>query len=67
MSAEILNMYVNGYETTDKPHNPLVNSGAIMSAVLLLSLVRNDLIDMASKFEFVTDYIRVSFTFLYFI
>ena len=26
--------------STDKPHNPLLNSGAIMSASLLLNLVK---------------------------
>ena len=42
----------------NKPHNPLVNSGAIMSAALILNLVRTDLKCMASKFEFVHDYIK---------
>ncbi len=43
----------------DKPHNPLVNSGAIMSVALLLNLVRPDLVDMAAKFDFVLNYIKV--------
>ena len=33
-----------------------------MSAALLLSLVRDDLTDMASKFEFITGYVKASFT-----
>ncbi len=45
-----------------------MSSGALMSSVLLLNLVRPDLTDMATKFEFVHNYIcqmaggeRVSF------
>eukprot|EP00095_Tigriopus_kingsejongensis_P011529 maker-scaffold33_size549341-snap-gene-1.27 protein:Tk11529 transcript:maker-scaffold33_size549341-snap-gene-1.27-mRNA-1 annotation:"glutaminase kidney mitochondrial-like" len=45
-------------DDNNKPHNPLVNSGAIMSAALILQLVRPDLEDMASKFEFVHNYIK---------
>ncbi len=36
----------------------MVNSGAIMSVVLLLNLVRPDFVDMATKFEFVHNYIK---------
>ncbi len=35
-----------------------MNSGAIMSVALLLNVVRRDLIHMATKFEFVFDFIK---------
>ena len=40
-----------------QPHNPLVNSGALMSASILLSLVRPDLY-MAQKFTYLSDFIK---------
>ena len=39
-------------DNDDKPHNPIVNSGAIMSAALLLHSVNPDL-SLSEKFEFV--------------
>ncbi len=50
-SGRMYNEIVLDYN--NKPHNPLVNSGAIMSTALILSLVRDDLKDMATKYEFV--------------
>lgn len=44
---------------TDKPHNPMVAGGAIMSAALIISLVRPDLKCMATKFEFIHEFIKV--------
>ena len=46
---------------TDKPHNPLVNSGAIMSAALILHMVKSEEFgcDMSSKYELVHSYIKV--------
>ena len=38
---------------TDKPFNPLINSGALLSAAILLRLVRPELDDIARKYEFV--------------
>ena len=45
----------------DKPHNPLENSGAIMSAALILQMVKSDEFgcDMSSKYELVHSYIKV--------
>ena len=43
--------------SSDKPHNPLLNSGAIMSAAILLNLVHPDM-KMSEKFDFVSDYIK---------
>ena len=45
----------------DKPHNPLVNSGAIMSAALILQMVKSNEFgcDMASKYELLHSYIKV--------
>ncbi|XP_059081128.1 glutaminase liver isoform, mitochondrial-like isoform X2 [Tigriopus californicus] len=45
-------------DDNNKPHNPLVNSGAIMSAALILELVKPELEDMAAKFEFVHNYFK---------
>ena len=45
---------------SDKPHNPLVNSGAIMSAALLLHLAKPELEGMANKYDFVFDCFKVS-------
>ena len=42
---------------TDKPHNPLLNSGAIMSSALLLNLIHPEML-MSEKFDFVSDYLR---------
>lgn len=41
----------------DKPHNPLLNSGAIMSAAILLYLVNPEM-KMSEKFDFLSDYIK---------
>jgi hypothetical protein len=39
----------------DKPHNPLLNSGAIMSSALLLKLVHSHM-EMSEKFDLVWKY-----------
>ena len=39
----------------DKPHNPLLNSGAIMSSALLLKLVQPEM-EMSEKFDLVWQY-----------
>jgi glutaminase len=36
----------------DKPHNPLINSGALLSASLILQLVKPELTDMAQKYDY---------------
>ena len=41
----------------DNPHNPLLNSGAIMSSAILLNKIRPDM-KMSEKFDYVTDYLR---------
>ena len=41
----------------DQPHNPMVNSGAIMSAAILLHLVRKEM-NIAKKFDFVFDFFK---------
>ena len=40
---------------TDQPHNPMVNSGAIMSASLLLYLVKPRM-SLSEKFEFLQNF-----------
>jgi glutaminase len=42
---------------SDKPHNPLLNSGAIMSASLLLNLVHPEM-KMSEKFDYVENYLQ---------
>ena len=42
----------------DKPHNPLVNSGAIMSAAILLNVL-NPQKSSKEKFDYVTEYMKV--------
>jgi hypothetical protein len=39
----------------EKPHNPLLNSGAIMSSALLLKLVQPEM-EMSEKFDLVWKY-----------
>jgi len=39
----------------NKPFNPLINSGALLSSSLLLQLVRPELDDLARKYEFVME------------
>ena len=39
----------------DKPHNPLLNSGAIMSSALLLNLVKPEM-PMSEKFDLIMQY-----------
>ena len=41
----------------DKPHNPLLNSGAIMSSAILLNRIKPDM-KMSEKFDYVTEYLR---------
>lgn len=36
----------------NKPHNPLINSGALVSASLILQLVKPELEDMAQKYDY---------------
>ena len=44
----------------DKPFNPLINSGALLSSSLLLQLVRPELDDLARKYEFVMEIFEVT-------
>jgi len=44
---------------TDKPHNPLVNAGAIIVSALLYQLVSPDM-SSSEKFDFVQQYFSVS-------
>ena len=44
----------------DQPHNPMVNSGAIMSASILLHMVKKEM-NMAQKYDYVLDFFRVIF------
>ena len=49
---------------SDKPHNPMLNSGAIMSAAILLNLL-NPKMDSEKKFGFFSDYLQVELLFLF--
>ena len=41
----------------NQPHNPMVNSGAIMSASILLHLVKKEM-NMAQKYDYVFDFFK---------
>ena len=45
----------------DKPFNPLVTSGGILSASLLLQLVKPEMDDLARKYEYVQNIFEVTF------
>ena len=47
-----------GIQSPDQPHNPMVNSGAIMSASILLYLVKPEM-NMAQKYDYVFDFFKV--------
>ena len=42
---------------SDQPHNPMVNSGAIMSASILLHLVKKEQ-NMAQKYDYVCQFFK---------
>ena len=42
---------------SDKPHNPMINSGAIMSAAILIYEVQPHL-SLSEKYEFVHNYVK---------
>ena len=54
-SGRVFNEIVLDHE--DKPHNPMVNSGAILSAALLLYEVRPEL-SLGDKYQYVQDFFR---------
>jgi len=54
-SGRIFNEIVLDYN--NKPHNPMVNSGAIMSAALILQLVKPEL-NRADKYDMVMDFFK---------
>ena len=60
-SIDLKNGLLHFSYKSDKPHNPLVNSGAIMSAALILQMVKSNEFgcDMASKYELLHSYIKV--------
>ena len=45
-------------QISDQPHNPMVNSGAIMSASILLYLLK-PYMNMAQKYDYVYDFFKV--------
>lgn len=47
-----------------QPHNPMVNSGAIMSASILLHLVKPEM-NMAQKYDYVFAFFKVKHFFCY--
>lgn len=53
-----LSLRTSRFSLPDQPHNPMVNSGAIMSASILLYLVRSDL-NVAQKYDYVFDFFKV--------
>ena len=66
------NTVINDYNSSqflknisDKPFNPLINSGALLSSALLLQLVKPELDDLARKYEYVMEIFEVSVNILY--
>lgn len=47
------------YDSIEKPHNPMVNAGAILVLSLLLNLSEVDM-SLAEKFDWVMNYFKVS-------
>jgi len=47
------------FSLLDQPHNPMVNSGAIMSASILLYLLKPEM-NVAQKYDYVYDFFKVS-------
>ena len=43
---------------SEKPHNPMVNSGSILTNALLQSLMKPEM-SLAEKFDYVNDYVKV--------
>lgn len=52
-------MLYNIYDSIEKPHNPMVNAGAILVLSLLLNLSEVDM-SLAEKFDWVMNYFKVS-------
>ena len=50
-----LKLSIISHSFLDQPHNPMINSGAIMSAALLLYMVKPEM-SMSEKFEYVHDF-----------
>ena len=49
------------YFISDKPHNPIVNSGGIMSIALILKEVQQELgLHIAAKYDYVFNFIQNS-------
>jgi glutaminase len=44
---------------TEKPHNPMINAGAILVCTLLKTLVTPEM-TLAEKFDFTMNYFKVS-------
>jgi glutaminase len=42
----------------EKPHNPMVNSGSILTNALLQTLMKPEM-SLAEKFDYVNDYVKV--------
>lgn len=47
------------YDSSERPHNPMVNAGAILVLSLLLNLTEVDM-SLAEKFDWVMNYFKVS-------
>ncbi|XP_040578075.1 glutaminase liver isoform, mitochondrial isoform X3 [Lepeophtheirus salmonis] len=68
LGSEVVHQYVGqepsgkmfnelSLDKNNKPHNPLLNSGAIMSSAILLNLIHPEM-KMSEKFDYVLEYLR---------
>ena len=44
----------------EKPHNPLINAGALVTISFMLTSIRRELA-LSDKFEFIKDFFKVKF------
>ncbi len=51
-------LFQNRCYSIDKPHNPLINAGALITSSFMLTLIRREMA-LSDKFEFVKDFLKV--------
>lgn len=59
----ILDSLISRNPHLDKPHNPMINAGAILTCSLLQALIKSDMTS-AEKFDYTMQWFRVFFLYL---